>query len=259
MKNGKRIQFVTLKRMHDDSPDTSHMGEYANSPTSEFSIDRAHDLDCICQTYNRPTAEGLRVLESAQQYLCDRLNEFQDSASETEVPFEIVEWYDDGDTFIHDFLEGDEELCLGSCRGSWNRREYRYFNPSFNYVDKAGKPTEGNSADDVIKYTRQDFERMESLNADQWCYIGIRAEAEIQVEATWENSVVSKVSWSKPIAPYQTITSGGLWGIESDSDHDYLESVEKEELTELRGQLKALGFSSRAISISFKTIERKGE
>ncbi len=111
----------------------------------------------------------------------------------------------------------------------------------------------------VRKYVRQDYERMESLNRGDWCYIGIRVDAEVQLTATWENSVVSKVSWHSPIAPYQTITSGGLYGIESDSGNDYIQSVEQEELSELRAQLKALGFSARAISVAIKTVEHKDE
>lgn len=95
----------------------------------------------------------------------------------------------------------------------------------------------------------QDYERMESLNAGNWCYIGIRAEAKVSVYHPQEVRGTA----------IQTITSGGLWGIESDSEEPYLESVEKEELADLRAQLKALGFSSRAISTAFKNVEREGE
>lgn len=86
---------------------------------------------------------------------------------------------------------------------------------------------------------------MESLNNGNWCYIGIRAEA---------HTVVSG-------AIVQTLHSGGIYGIESDSDSDrkYLESVEKEELASLREQLRALGFSTRAISKAFADIEHVNE
>ena len=46
---------------------------------------------------------------------------------------------------------------------------------------------------------------MERLNRGDWGYIGVRADAEI---------IVDGVS--------QDITSGGLWGVESDSDRAYL-------------------------------------
>jgi hypothetical protein len=39
----------------------------------------------------------------------------------------------------------------------------------------------------------------------------------------------------------QTITSGGLWGIESDSSASYLKEIEDQELEDLKTQLKALG------------------
>lgn len=67
-------------------------------------------------------------------------------------------------------------------------------------------------------------------------YIGIRAESEIVVVD----------------AVCQIIASGGLWGIESDSDESYLKSVEDEELHMLRDILHTLGFSKRAISRAFK-------
>jgi hypothetical protein len=62
-------------------------------------------------------------------------------------------------------------------------------------------------------------------------FIGILAEAEI---------VVSGVC--------QTITSGGLWGIESDSTPDYLSEIEQEEIEQLQEILQALGFSQEVIS-----------
>ncbi len=123
------------------------------------------------------------------------------------------------------------------------RNEYRYFNgPVENY--------KGESPEDIRKYVRQDYERMESLNAGNWYYIGMSAEAQV---------LLTNAGSPEFTGIGQKITSGGLWGIESDSEKSYLESVEKEELSDLRAQLKALGFSSRAISTAFKTVERKGE
>jgi len=50
----------------------------------------------------------------------------------------------------------------------------------------------------------------------------------------------------------QDVSSGGLWGIESDSDASYLKEIEAEELSELRKQLYAMGFSKRAIATAVK-------
>lgn len=70
-------------------------------------------------------------------------------------------------------------------------------------------------------------------------FIGIRAEAEVQLEA---NGAI------------QTLTSGGLWGIESDSGREYLNEVAQEELADLKSTLRAAGFSRRAIATACKGV-----
>jgi hypothetical protein len=77
----------------------------------------------------------------------------------------------------------------------------------------------------------EDFqERRQQYETGSFEFIGIRAEAEI---------VAGGVC--------QTITSGGLWGIESDSAPEYLSEVEEEEIGQLKDILQSLGFSSKAI------------
>ena len=93
---------------------------------------------------------------------------------------------------------------------------------------------------------------MERLNRGDWCYLGIRAEAEIIGNE-------QKDGPNKWHGVVQTISSGGLWGIESDSDRSYLEEVQEEELSNLKTELRALGFSKRAISTAFKNVEEKEE
>jgi hypothetical protein len=193
-KSMKRIHKVTIKRMVDTDPDTSFLGEYANRPTSDYSIDRDHDADCPRFWANATVDED---------YEC-------------------------------------------SCRTGRDDRSYQYFNPSWeNYK---GEPDA-----DIRKYVVQDYARMESLNNQQWCYLGIRADASIQLAApigVYANS-------GKPVYTTQEITSGGLWGIESDSGADYFAEVEQEQLHELRGQLHAIGFSNRAITAAFRSVERE--
>src|SRR6266550_3975171 len=168
MNKGKRILKVTLKRMIDEDPDTSWLGKYSDTRTSELSIDRAHDLDCFANT----GAE-----------------------------------------------EQEDCPCIGD---EWNRREYRYFNPSFNYVDKSGRALPENTPDEVRKYVRQDYERMESLNRGNWCFIGIRAEAEVIANV----KVDGPDKWHGTV---QRISSGGLYGIESDSGKEHFEETIREE------------------------------
>lgn len=120
--------------------------------------------------------------------------------------------------------------------GYHDPREFRYFNPNWqNY--------EGEPEADIRKFCQQDFERMEALNNGQWQFIGIRAEAEIQLSG----DVV------------QTLSSGGLWGIESDSDGAYLEDIQNEQIAELGQQLEAAGFSKRAVAKAFENIEEGNE
>lgn len=192
-KSMKRIHRVVIKRMEDESPDTSWLGEYSNNWTSEYSIDRTHALDCPEQEYSDPT-------------------------------------------------EGYECNCSGGARG---RGEYRYFNPSFNYVDKGGRRLPENTDEEVREHMRQDYERMESLNRGDWCFLGIRADAELWIP----NGIGS--------GTVQLITSGGLWGVESDSGYKYIAEVEQEQLAELREQLTAIGFNSRAISAAFKNVRAR--
>lgn len=93
-------------------------------------------------------------------------------------------------------------------------------------------------------------DRRQALLRDEFGFIGILAEAEISVSRD-----------ERPDSGYltQTITSGGLWSIESDSDKDYLKSVEDEELSELRTQLVGVGFSQRAITAAFRNVEQGGD
>jgi len=63
----KRIARVTIKRMTDDSPDTSYFGEYSNRAESEYAIDRAHSLDC--QSVEANHRQAVDTLERIIQYL----------------------------------------------------------------------------------------------------------------------------------------------------------------------------------------------
>jgi len=57
-----------------------------------------------------------------------------------------------------------------------------------------------------------------------WWQEGIRAEA-----------TVYHTEPGSEVATIHTITSGGIWGVESDSDRVYKEELAREELAELRG------------------------
>jgi hypothetical protein len=234
-KSAKRILAIKIIRRVDDCPDTSHLGEYSNRATSEFSIDRSHSEDCASQ--KQETRDAKEKLERIGAYLDGlRIEAGLPGTEQSSEWEELDEATDTVDALAEEMTECD---CNG---GDMARNEYQFFNPSSNYVTKEDKPADGLTPEEVCKYTRQDYSRMESLNRGQWWYIGISAEAEVLTNAGSMSTV-------------QRITSGGLYGIESDSDRPYLESVKHEELDSLKTELSAIGFSARAISKAFQSIE----
>ena len=157
-------------------------------------------------------------------------------------------------------------------RRDMERNEYRYWNPC-NHVPP-GKPenwahvsdedvwqavrTTGATMPDGtipsgrpsalvaldLAYIVQDYQRHESYNNQNWCCLGIIAKAKVQLA---DGSLM------------QTIRSGGLWGIESDSGDEYFAFVEHDELAQLGSELTAMGFSKRQIDYAVKHVERKFE
>ena len=81
------------------------------------------------------------------------------------------------------------------------------------------------------KYALQDKKRLEAYYNGEWCFIGIQAKAEIRINGI-----------------SQTISSGGLWGIESDSDEEYFDEVFEEQKEELKDNLLELGFTEKEIA-----------
>lgn len=92
---------------------------------------------------------------------------------------------------------------------------------------------------DTSYLEQEGFEdRLDQYRRDVFTFIGIRAKAEISIDGLC-----------------QTITSGGLWGIEDDSDEAYLSTIESDEITGLCNQLSALGFGPRAITTALDNQE----
>ena len=81
---------------------------------------------------------------------------------------------------------------------------------------------------------------MEDLNNGGWSFIGIIAKSDIVV-----NGVI------------QTVRSGGLWGIESDSDEADFAEVEEDELCQLESILSQLGAGKSAIKRAMGKVEHK--
>jgi len=125
-------------------------------------------------------------------------------------------------TYVRKWVPGAIDRARFSCR--WRRGQFPYFLPATEWWNLKGAEKR-----EAWKHALEDMELLESLG-ETWDLIGIRAEAEIVV-----NTVL------------QQIGSGGLWGIESNSDDSYLGMVEAEELDNLVMILKELGFTESEI------------
>ena len=275
-KSMKRIHKVTIKRMSDSDPDTSYLGEYSDRAKTDYAIDRRHSIDCpvnagtdarlLCSTSGSGRIELQMTMEQAESAShsgdCDedtrglsKVPAIAEQLAKIDSSILSAELKEYGAWDTEELADHDQNLqrilWLAACditeqdgcdcgeRGDAERGEYRYFNGCVeNY--------KGESPADIRKYVRQDYERMERLQRGDWCFVGIRAEAEILLPSG-DASIV------------QEITSGGLWGIESDSDASYLTEIEEEQLSELREQLHAVGFSKRAIAKAVKDALHENE
>jgi hypothetical protein len=108
-------------------------------------------------------------------------------------------------------------------------REFRFFKPY------AGGEPEG--SDNYQAYGMADWRRMEAFGRDWWT-VGIYAVAEIVVNGI-----------------RQEIQSGGLWGIESDSDAAYMRTVAHDELCDLKDVLAQLCFTQEELADAFDGAE----
>lgn len=79
-----------------------------------------------------------------------------------------------------------------------------------------------------VAYAEHDKERLDAFYRDDWNMIGIKAVATIHLPVN-EKTVKA-----------ETISSGGLWGIESDSDKSYLQEIGREQIEEVKGYLRTL-------------------
>lgn len=93
--------------------------------------------------------------------------------------------------------------------------------------------------DSDTSYLDQDeFEdRRGEYRRGDFFFVGVRAEAEVVIEGT-----------------IQTLTSGGLWGTESDSGDEYIEEIANEEYAELRKILTSVGVATSELPMK---IERR--
>ena len=144
-----------------------------------------------------------------------------------------------GTSFIGQFgRQADTQFAIehrGAHSLPWfNPGSVESFNPSASWIPAE---VQGESARRqywhaiMTKNAKQDHLRMCQLIDGEFHFIGVQATAEVTVGGVC-----------------QTLTSGGLWGIESDSEESYFAEIEAEQLSELRGILAEIDFSKRAIA-----------
>ena len=114
--------------------------------------------------------------------------------------------------------------------------EYRGFSPGISGGYAITNPEDKQNA-------LSDYARMEDINNGYVGFIGISAEAKVLTQYSGSDH------WL-----VNTLSSGGLWGIESDSDDSYLKEVQDEQLEELKDVLKEYGFSQDEINKSFQEV-----
>lgn len=79
------------------------------------------------------------------------------------------------------------------------------------------------------QYAREDAQRIQSFRAGEWWFEGCRAVAEVRYELYDGNLRIERLS------------SGGLYGIESDCGEDYRREVESQEWSDLQAHLARFG------------------
>lgn len=100
-------------------------------------------------------------------------------------------------------------------------------NADVSYLQDTASNYLGCTVEEIEEYVRQDEARLAAYYANEWHMIGIRAVATIWIER--EGYLTN-----------YTITSPGIWGIESDSGDDYLAEVYADEQAILRADIEAM-------------------
>jgi hypothetical protein len=211
-----KVLEVRVERVIDESPDTSWLGEFTDK-ASEWAIIRR-------------TGEFVHKV-SQRIDLIDRLDE---AIEENEEATSQTTDHEGKEALLQRWGQllrrrqwvkdsGDTELPSHS-------REYRFLLPCAG-GEKQGTP-------EYKKYAIRDAKRLEGLASEDWCFVGIIAKAVVEIQ---DGEGIR-----------QTLRSGGLWGIESDSRKEHLEEVAKEELTQLKEELIGFGVGPRAAAYAIK-------
>lgn len=218
-----KISSVRIEHVQDESPDYSYLGKL-RSTAKGWHLDRKTgellDSDGTILAADVPTDYSRGEYEF--------ITDFQQSG--------------DPSSWNHVSDKGVINAWL-RCRYTGNGGEIPIAKNLFAWFKVTGWQTAQSRADKVrcldIVYCCLGCYRLYRMFRDDWHYMGVIAKAEY----------VSASGIS------QTLRSGGLWGIESDSGENYLKETADEQLAELRSELQQAGFSDRQITRAFKNVE----
>jgi hypothetical protein len=222
-----RIEKVWIEHRQDQSGDSSWLGTYsAEQPRSGYYVDRQQGA-LIDADSGRVIADSLGATWRRGEY--QYISGFQHSGS-------VDSWSHVDDKGLAAAFLRLRYKANGNEQGIQSRNLFAYFGVQ-GWEHAHSRPAKIRKVDAV--YCCLNALRLERLGQGDWHFIGIIATAEI----------VSAHGVT------QTIRSGGLWGIESDSDKNYLWTEEQTQLRELKQELQALGFGPRVINRALRNRE----
>lgn len=134
--------------------------------------------------------------------------------------------YDSDLSYLGTFSDTKGKYGIEHTEASQPTRSYKYFN-----------------ADNVenMKEARQNYNRIMDYEKGNIIDYGVMAEAEIMTQK--EGNDYWKIDH---------ITSGGLWGLSSDSGNQYFQDEAKNQLAELAETLAEFGFTQKEIKQAIK-------
>lgn len=131
----------------------------------------------------------------------------QVSRSDFEMVKEMDEYPDL--SYLGEFSDTPEENAIDHRARSGERNALRYFNPA-------------------TEYGELDYERMMAYKMGHWYMVHVAAK--VTVKIPFGDGYI-----------LHTVESPGLWGVESDSDDDYVHEIFKEESRTLEQMLTKMG------------------
>lgn len=106
--------------------------------------------------------------------------------------------------------------------------------PDLSYLEQYENPKD----EEEEKYYQQDQERL-SKYGYEWEMVGIKAVAIVYIPFEVFTGKGKEINYK-----IQEIDSGGLWGIETDSDEEYIQEIEQQQIEELKDYLQVFNVNT---------------